>query len=64
MINFNLYKDKKQLKELIELRDEINSTLNTPLKLKDRVIFWYYVKVLTFFIAIYKFIVSREENES
>lgn len=62
MINFTLYRDKKTLNELIELRDEIDSNRNGFRKLNDRIILWYYVKVLTFFIAIYKFIVSREER--
>ena len=63
MIDFNLYKDKKQLKELIEIRDEINANRDEFHKLNDRITMWYYVKVLNFFIAIYKFIVAREENE-
>ena len=64
MTNFNLYKDKKQLKELIELRAEINANRNEFHKLKDRVILWYYVKVLNFCIVIYKLIVAREEKSN
>ena len=64
MINFNLYRDKKQLKELIELRDEINSNRNEFHKLNDRVTLWFYVKVLNFFIEIYKLIIAREEKSN
>ena len=62
MINFTLYRDKKTLNELIELRDEIDSNRHKFHRINDRLTFWFYVKVLSIFIVIYKFIISKENS--
>ena len=61
--DFKMEKFRRDLDETKAVRDMIYYNRHKFQKLKDRVVFWFYVKVLNILIRIGEFL-YRKENEN